>query len=112
MIKRREIREKYGIEGSGTGDCCSSYWCLCCALIQQDNEVKLRSAGQGPITQGYQSQKEGMHMPAPVYQQPGQQPVQQQAQQPVQQDQGIQPIPQEQQQMQWHDPQYQQQHKQ
>ncbi|POR32748.1 Uncharacterized protein TPAR_07073 [Tolypocladium paradoxum] len=106
MIKRREIREQYGIQGSGIGDCCSSFWCLCCSLIQQDNEVRLRTAAHGPITQGYQSQKEGMHMPAPVHQQPGQQPPQQ----PVQQDQdlGIQPYPQEQQQMQWHDPQYQQ----
>ncbi|KAF5027767.1 hypothetical protein F66182_145 [Fusarium sp. NRRL 66182] len=63
MMKRGEIRERFGIQGSGMGDCCVSYWCLCCALIQQDNEVKARLS-QGPITQGYQPQKEGMHMPA------------------------------------------------
>lgn len=62
MMKRGEIRERFGIQGSGMGDCCVSYWCLCCALIQQDNEVKARLS-QGPITQGYQAQKEGMHMP-------------------------------------------------
>ncbi|RSM18875.1 hypothetical protein BHE90_004338 [Fusarium euwallaceae] len=62
MMKRGEIRDRFGIQGSGMGDCCVSYWCLCCALIQQDNEVKARLS-QGPITQGYQAQKEGMHMP-------------------------------------------------
>ncbi|KAI1064688.1 hypothetical protein LB507_000141 [Fusarium sp. FIESC RH6] len=69
MMKRGEIRERFGIKGSGMNDCCVSYWCLCCALIQQDNEVKARLS-QGPITQGYQAQKEGMHMPnaQPQYQ--------------------------------------------
>ncbi|KAM0250606.1 hypothetical protein ACHAP5_002136 [Fusarium lateritium] len=70
MMKRGEIRERFGIKGSGMNDCCVSYWCLCCALIQQDNEVKGRLS-HGPITQGYQAQKEGMHMPnaAPPQQQ-------------------------------------------
>ncbi|KAF4472303.1 plac8 family [Fusarium albosuccineum] len=73
MMKRGEIRERFGIQGSGMGDCCVSYWCLCCALIQQDNEVKARLS-QGPITQGYQPQKEGMHMPnSPAPQQSQQQ---------------------------------------
>ncbi|KAJ3542129.1 hypothetical protein NM208_g4264 [Fusarium decemcellulare] len=61
-MKRREIREKYGIEGSGTGDCCTSFWCLCCALVQQDNEVKARRL-PGYDAQGYQPQKDGMQMP-------------------------------------------------
>jgi Cys-rich protein (TIGR01571 family) len=63
-FKRTEVREKYGIEGGGCGDCCTGYCCACCVLIQNDNEVKTRSA-RGPITQGYQTQKEGMHMPPP-----------------------------------------------
>ncbi|KAI1180711.1 PLAC8 family-domain-containing protein [Nemania sp. FL0916] len=63
MLKRGEIRERYGVKGSGCGDCCVSFWCSCCALIQQDNEVKIRQQAQ-PITQGYQAQA-GMHMPAP-----------------------------------------------
>ncbi|KAB5578203.1 DUF614 domain-containing protein [Coniochaeta sp. 2T2.1] len=62
MIKRGEIRERYGIKGSGSGDCCTSFWCSCCALIQQEKEVKGRTAA-GPITQGYQAPKEGMQMP-------------------------------------------------
>lgn len=71
MLKRGEIREQYGIKGSGFNDCCISYWCGCCALIQQDNEVKARTA-RGPITQGYQQQKEGMHMPGqPQHHPPG-----------------------------------------
>ncbi|KAI0395849.1 PLAC8 family-domain-containing protein [Xylariaceae sp. FL0594] len=64
MIKRGEIRERYNIKGSGCGDCCVSFWCSCCALIQQDNEVKRRQEKAGPITQGYQPQP-GMHMPEP-----------------------------------------------
>ncbi|KAK5628349.1 hypothetical protein RRF57_004064 [Xylaria bambusicola] len=63
MIKRGEIRERYGIKGSGYGDCCVSFWCSCCALIQQDNEVKIREKGR-VNTQGYQVQP-GMHMPPP-----------------------------------------------
>ncbi|KAI0971342.1 PLAC8 family-domain-containing protein [Xylaria arbuscula] len=68
MIKRGEIRERYGIRGSGCNDCCVSFWCSCCALIQQDNEVKIRQRAQ-PNVQGYQAQP-GMHMPPPqpVYQ--------------------------------------------
>jgi hypothetical protein len=61
-VKRGEIREKYDIEGSSGKDFCTSYWCSLCALIQHDKEVKSRQAG-GPVTQGYQAQKEGMHMP-------------------------------------------------
>ncbi|CAM1504321.1 Fc.00g019120.m01.CDS01 [Cosmosporella sp. VM-42] len=64
MMKRGEIRERFGIQGSGMGDCCTTYWCLCCALIQQEKEAKGRLS-QGPVTQGYQSNKEGMHMPVP-----------------------------------------------
>lgn len=73
-MKRGEIREKFGIKGSGMGDCCASYWCGCCALIQQEKEVKARLA-QGPVTQGYDTKQEGMHMP-PQQQQPGVQPQQ------------------------------------
>ncbi|KAK2594997.1 hypothetical protein QQS21_007304 [Conoideocrella luteorostrata] len=86
MIKRTEIRERYGIQGSGGSDYCISYCCLCCALVQQDREVALRAGHYAPVTQGYQGQKEGMQMPgAAVHQQsfpPQQQQPQQQPQQP------------------------------
>ncbi|KAI1397169.1 PLAC8-domain-containing protein [Hypoxylon fuscum] len=65
LMKRGEIRERYSIEGSGFNDCCVSYWCPCCALIQQDNEVKIRQRNAQPVAQGYQSQP-GMQMPAPA----------------------------------------------
>ncbi|KAK3367485.1 PLAC8 family-domain-containing protein [Podospora didyma] len=55
MQQRGEIRKRYGIKGSGLGDCCATFWCNCCAQIQQDNEVITRSA-RGPIVQGYQPQ--------------------------------------------------------
>ncbi len=61
-MKRSEIREQYGIKGNGTSDCCTAYWCLCCALIQQEKEVKARTTA-GPITQEYHAPKEGMQMP-------------------------------------------------
>ncbi len=73
MIKRSEIRERYGIEGSGTSDCCTTYWCPCCALIQHDNEVKARIAS-GPIAQGYQTQPPmGVVVPPQQYHEPQQQ---------------------------------------
>ncbi|KAK0713906.1 PLAC8 family-domain-containing protein, partial [Lasiosphaeria miniovina] len=53
MQQRGEIRKRYGIKGSGLGDCCATFWCNCCAQIQADNEVIARSA-RGPIVQGYQ----------------------------------------------------------
>jgi Cys-rich protein (TIGR01571 family) len=62
MMKRGEIRERYGIKGSGMDDCCASYWCSCCSLIQQEKEVIARTSA-GPITAGYQPQKDGMQMP-------------------------------------------------
>ena len=65
MIKRGEIRERFGIKGDGMGDCCSAYWCACCAVIQQEKEVQARLApGSAPVMQPYQGgPKEGMQMP-------------------------------------------------
>ncbi|ERS98466.1 hypothetical protein HMPREF1624_05250 [Sporothrix schenckii ATCC 58251] len=63
MMKRGEIRERFGIQGDGTADCCATYWCPCCSLIQQDNEVKTRTAHLvANPAQGYQAQP-GMVMP-------------------------------------------------
>lgn len=59
MLKRTEIRERFGIPGSGFGDCCTAYWCHCCAVIQQDNEVKARLLPSGPVQQPYQPQEQG-----------------------------------------------------
>ncbi|KAI1439739.1 PLAC8-domain-containing protein [Annulohypoxylon stygium] len=62
MMKRTEIRERFGIPGSGCGDCCAAFWCQCCQVIQADNEINSRLIA-GPIQQGYQPQNEGMRMP-------------------------------------------------
>ncbi|KAI4595814.1 hypothetical protein KJ359_006451 [Pestalotiopsis sp. 9143b] len=71
MLKRTEIRERFGIPGSGFGDCCTAFWCHCCAVIQQDNEVKARlRPATGPVHDQYQQQP-GMVVPqsppAPAY---------------------------------------------
>ena len=64
MTKRKQIREAYGIEGSGTGDCCTFFWCLCCTLVQQENEVKSRQLVPSYEPAGYQPEKDGgMRMP-------------------------------------------------
>eukprot|EP00808_Paulinella_micropora_P018383 g11653.t1 len=51
MGVRSQIREKYGIE-DGCNDCCITFCCPCCALIQEERELNMRgSAGAGPATQ-------------------------------------------------------------
>ncbi|OGM48482.1 DUF614 domain protein [Aspergillus bombycis] len=52
MIRRGEIRQRFGIEGSGVGDCCSSYWCPCCVIMQHEKEIEAQS--ERPQT-GYQA---------------------------------------------------------
>ncbi|KAK0374613.1 PLAC8 family protein [Colletotrichum paranaense] len=61
MNKRGDIRKKFHIEGSTCGDCCVSFWCPCCVLIQHENEVEGRT-DYGPINTGYQSQAQNMEM--------------------------------------------------
>ncbi|GJN70403.1 hypothetical protein PLICBS_004459 [Purpureocillium lilacinum] len=95
LLRRSEMRETYGIKGNGCTDCLTSCCCLCCAVIQQEKESQVRAPlmrHQQPITQGYQGQKEGMNMPAPVYQ-PAQQQHQpmEHGQQPIQPVQPMQP---------------------
>ena len=66
MMKRTEIRDRFQIPGSAMGDCCTSYWCPCCAVIQQDNEVKSRLPVAPGVTidNQYQAQPP-MGMPSP-----------------------------------------------
>lgn len=54
MIKRGEIRQMYNMPGSGTEDCCTTFWCACCALIQQDKEVQIREAARRASAMGHQ----------------------------------------------------------
>lgn len=39
-VLRGKIRERAGINGSILQDCCYVYWCTCCALIQETNELR------------------------------------------------------------------------
>jgi len=42
-MKRIEIRERYGINGSGVTDCLGACCCGCCSLVQMSKEVKIRT---------------------------------------------------------------------
>jgi hypothetical protein len=66
MIKRTDIRERFGIPGSGCGDCCAAFWCHCCQVIQADNEVNSRLNAGSDMYQGYQLQTDSMRVPAPA----------------------------------------------
>ncbi|KAJ9363473.1 PLAC8 family-domain-containing protein [Paecilomyces variotii] len=50
-IRRGEMRERLGVKGSCCGDCCATFWCGCCALVQEEKEVELRTR---PELTGYQ----------------------------------------------------------
>ena len=39
-LNRRKIRAKYNIDGGTCTDCLASLCCSCCALVQEDKEVK------------------------------------------------------------------------
>jgi hypothetical protein len=45
------MREKYGMESNGCGDCLTAFCCPCCQLIQEDKESIVRNTGMDPKTQ-------------------------------------------------------------
>ncbi|KOC08475.1 DUF614 domain protein [Aspergillus flavus AF70] len=45
-IRRGEMRERYGIKGSCCGDCCATFFCSCCALVQEEKEAELRTRAE------------------------------------------------------------------
>ena len=49
---RADIRNRFGIEGTDCDDCCTTCFCVPCALTQQYREVveTLASVGPAPIT--------------------------------------------------------------
>ncbi|KAN0070285.1 PLAC8 family domain containing protein [Elaphomyces granulatus] len=49
-MKRVEIRERYGIEGSAVTDCVGAFCCGCCSLVQMSKEVKMRTSGSAEGT--------------------------------------------------------------
>ncbi|KIM42593.1 hypothetical protein M413DRAFT_444299 [Hebeloma cylindrosporum] len=46
---RKNIRERYNIQGSSTSDCCAAFCCQSCDLVQGSRELQLEedSFGQG-----------------------------------------------------------------
>ncbi|KAF7867245.1 hypothetical protein EAF04_005328 [Stromatinia cepivora] len=57
FLQRREIREKYAIGGreeEKLKDLALSWCCHCCALMQQEKEVVMRTQGGHSLQQGYQ----------------------------------------------------------
>ncbi|KAL2855933.1 PLAC8 family-domain-containing protein [Aspergillus pseudoustus] len=59
MMKRRDLREKFGIKGSVGEDCILSCCCSCCVLVQQEKELdaqanRLQTGGyQAPPNMAY-----------------------------------------------------------
>jgi len=41
MNTRERIRTRYKITGNSLGDCCASWCCGCCGLIQESREIRL-----------------------------------------------------------------------
>lgn len=70
MMQRGDIRRRHGVDGSGAEDCLMSACCSCCALIQEEREMRdplLMGSGQAvgvqqqqqqPAVNGYQSPEE------------------------------------------------------
>ncbi|KAF3920115.1 hypothetical protein AA313_de0201968 [Arthrobotrys entomopaga] len=42
FMARGELRRKYNLKGSGCGDCFRHFCCECCALIQEEREIRVR----------------------------------------------------------------------
>lgn len=54
MMKRRDLREKFGIKGSVGEDCILSCCCPCCTLVQQEKELDAQ-ASRFQAASGYEA---------------------------------------------------------
>lgn len=63
FVNRMAVREKFGMESNGFGDCLSSCCCPCCDLIQVDKELVVRNSGMNPKTQQPYVPPQGMTYP-------------------------------------------------
>ncbi|KAJ5627761.1 hypothetical protein N7490_009989 [Penicillium lividum] len=54
MMKRRQIRERFGIKGSSCNDCMMACFCPCCLLVQQEKELEAQCL---LLESGYQAPK-------------------------------------------------------
>jgi len=48
-----DVREKYNLQGSCTGDLVKSFCCLCCSVVQAEKEARDREAERGPVKHQY-----------------------------------------------------------
>ncbi|KAE8151983.1 PLAC8 family-domain-containing protein [Aspergillus avenaceus] len=55
MMQRTKIRQRFGIDGSGCGDCCSACCCPCCVMMQNEKEVEVQCSRMGGLPGGYQA---------------------------------------------------------
>lgn len=61
MMQRGDVRNKYNIDGSGSGDCCSACFCPLCSLVQHEKEVKFRQSLPGALSQVAAEQYQSPH---------------------------------------------------
>ena len=59
-LKRGDMRDRYGIQGSSVEDCLGAMCCPCCGLVQEEKESLIRT--QEAPAQGYQMNP-AMHHP-------------------------------------------------
>ena len=70
MSTRGTLRHRSGIESNGCNDCLISCCCGCCALIQEDKEIRFQQERMPMVQKGYVAPNGGQQM---MYtQQPGQ----------------------------------------
>ncbi len=50
---RKKLRIKYNLPAKPCNDCCTAFWCPCCALAQELREIKSLKH-QGPLPQNMQ----------------------------------------------------------
>ncbi|KAH8674670.1 PLAC8 family-domain-containing protein, partial [Tricladium varicosporioides] len=67
LLDRQEMRQKYDLQGSSCGACCTSFCCSCCEAIQTSKELDYLQISQ--TDGGYQAHHEKM-VPQPQQQHP------------------------------------------
>jgi len=62
-VVRRDVRERFNIEGDCFEDCMCCLCCGCCSLIQQYREMKVHVLGVGPQRQTMNLPPSGAYIP-------------------------------------------------
>ncbi|KAF1998021.1 hypothetical protein P154DRAFT_440066 [Amniculicola lignicola CBS 123094] len=52
-MQAADVREKYNLQGSCTGDLVKSFCCLCCSVVQAEKESLEREAEKGTVKEQY-----------------------------------------------------------